>query len=64
MNDIQPKIIEYEIIDEGFFDPKYVKYKIIVEELDCSVWRRVEQFYWLSEKLALLYPDSLIPPLP
>lgn len=50
---MQPDIPQFEIIDEGMFTPNYVNYKIVIEALDSSVWRRVEYFYWLSDMLNL-----------
>lgn len=57
------KVMDSEVVDEGFFSAKYLSFKLKVLPWDTEIDRRDKDFNGLRDFLVKTFPHILIPPL-
>ena len=61
---IQVRVNEGEIKSGGIFSASYLHYKISIEPLGWSIYRKDQDFYFLRRMLVKAFPYIIVPPLP
>lgn len=63
IHNLSVKVLDSEVVDEGFFSAKYLSFKLKVLPWDTDIDRRDKDFNGLRDFLVKTFPHILIPPL-
>ena len=61
---LKVRVTNVEIKKDGIFSSSYNEFTIKNDYLNMDFKRKMDDFVWLKDKLALFYPNIFIPPLP